>query len=309
MNRGIYIVANDKVIDNAIALINSIRDRDADIPIFLIPFNEQYQKVASVLKQKHKVEIFPDLEFIEKFTQRVGEIFDREYLATPNKMRKFVQWFGPLDEFLYIDTDIIVFEKVGDILNYLSEYEFICCDYHYKKRKLADVFNSNIRELGIFSDRELEDVFNSGFWASKKGIFTEAQLYELLKECAQHREYFDFTYKTTDQPILNYIILKTTQKRLNIVKISDKEPGSWAGSQHFTEKDRILYDGENRLRYLHWAGTPMIPGGAYRDLWEYYRYLGETKPPQVVSPQSKQPSQWEKFILQLKRQIKKAIGR
>lgn len=208
MNRGIYIVANDKVLDNAIALLNSIRDREPDIPVFLIPFNEQYTKVATILKQKHNVNLFPDLDFVEKFTQKVAEIFDREFLNNPNKMRKFVQWFGPLDEFIYIDTDIIVFEKVAEVLDYLSEYEFICCDYHYKKRKLADVFSNIVVKQNIFTESELADVFNSGFWASKKGIFTETQLDELLKECAQHREYFDFTYKTTDQPILNYIILK-----------------------------------------------------------------------------------------------------
>jgi hypothetical protein len=307
MNRGIYIVANDKVLDNAIALLNSIRYHDPDVPVFLIPFNDQYKKVAQILKQKHHVEVFPNLDFVEKFTQKVAEIFDRDFLNNPNKMRKFVQWFGPLDEFLYIDTDIIVFEKIIDILNYLDKYEFICCDYHYKKRKLADVFSTAIQEQEIFSDRELEDVFNSGFWASKKGIFSESQLYELLQECASHREYFDFSYKTTDQPILNYIILKSTEKRLNLVKISDNEPGSWAGSRHFIEKEHILYDGEYRLRYLHWAGTPMTIGGAYRELWEYYRYLGEEKPPQEILPPP-QKSQWQKFITQVKQQLKKAIG-
>jgi hypothetical protein len=306
MNRGIYIVANDKVLENAIALLNSIRDREPAIPVFLIPFNEQYTKVATILKQKHNVNLFPNLEFVEKFTQKVAEIFDRDFLNNPNKMRKFVQWFGPLDEFIYIDTDIIVFEKVSEVLDYLSQYEFVCCDYHYKKRKLADIFSNVVLEQKIFTESQLEDVFNSGFWASKKGIFTEAQLYELLQECARHREYFDFTYKTTDQPILNYIILKSTQKRLNLVKISDKEPGSWAGSRHFTEKEHILYDGENPLRYLHWAGMPMIPGGAYRELWEYYRYLGETKPSPVdLSSQPK--NAWEKIITQFQQKLKKIL--
>ncbi|NJK48167.1 methionine synthase [Candidatus Gracilibacteria bacterium] len=308
MNRGIYIVANDKVLENAIALLNSIRYYDPDVTIFLIPFNEQYQEVANILKQKHNVEVFPDLELIARITKRVGEIFDRDFLSTPNKMRKLVQWFGPLDEFLYIDTDILVFEKISDILNYLSEYEFICCDYHYKKRKLIDIFSPLVKEKEIFSDRELEDVFNSGFWASKKGIFSEEKLYELLTECAQNREYFDFSSKTTDQPILNYLILKSTQKRLNLVKISDKESGSWAGSKHFIEKKHILYDGDKRLRYLHWAGMPMVAGGAYRELWEYYRYLGENKPLQIASP-PQQKSQWENLIARLKKQIKKAIGK
>ena len=294
MNRGIYIVANDKVSENAIALVKSIRYHDPDVRIVLVPFNEQYHEVLGTLAEQ-KVEIFPDLEFVDKFTQKIAEIFDRDFLALPNKMRKFVLWFGPLDEFLYIDTDIIVFEKIVDTLNYLSQYEFISCDYHYKNRKLADIFSPVVIEQNLFSEEALQDVFNSGFWASKKGIFSEEELYGILTECSQHREYFDFSSKTTDQPILNYTILKSTQKRFNLVKLSDDEAGSWAGSRHFVEKDHILYDGEKPLRYLHWAGTPMVAGGMYRELWEYYRYLGETKPPAVSAP-IKSNSFWQKFV-------------
>ena len=302
MTRGIYIVANDKVIDNAIALLNSIRYYDGDVPIFLIPFNDQYRNVAQTLQQRHNVKLFPDLEFVEQFTQTIASIFDRNFLALPNKMRKLVQWFGPLDKFLYIDTDIIVFEKIAQVLEYLHEFDFICCDYHHSGRSLADIFSPLVREKGIFSDQQLEDVFNSGFWASKKGIFSESELYNLLKECSQHREYFDFSQKTTDQPILNYIILKSTQKRLNLVKLSQGEPGSWAGSKHFQQKDHILYDKDKPLKYLHWAGTPMKPDAPYRELWEYYRYLGETKPPQTIESKNHKTN-WQQIINKIRNKL------
>ena len=301
MNRGIYIVANDKVIDNAIALLNSIRVYDPQVAIYLVPFDQNYQKIADILGQKHDVKLFPDLEFIEDFTQKIGEIFDRDFLVLPNKLRKFALWFGPLDKFIYIDTDIVVFQKLSAVLDYLDDYEFLCCDYHSKKRKIKDIFSEFVIEKAIFSKPQLEDVFNSGFWASKKGIFSESRLYQLLKECAEHREYFDFSSKTTDQPLLNYVILKSTQKRLNLVKIHDNEPGSWAGSTHFQERDRILYDGEQPLRYVHWAGTPMRSGGPYRELWEYYRYLGESKPPNLSSPPE---NQWRKFAQKVKKYLK-----
>jgi hypothetical protein len=294
MARGIYLVANDKVMENAIALLKSIRYYDAEIPVCLVPFNENYHKVGAALA-KQRVELFPNLEFIDNFTNKIAKIFDRDFLALPNKMRKFALWFGPFDEFLYLDTDIIVFEKIANILDYLAHFEFICCDYHYKNRRLADIFSPLILEKKIFTEAELQDVFNSGFWASKKGIFSEKELYELLTECAQHREYFDFSAKTTDQPILNYIILKSTKNRLNLVKLPDKEPGSWAGSKHFQRRDNILYDSNKPLRYLHWAGTPMVAGGAYREIWEYYRYLGEAKPASISLP-SKQQNWWQKLI-------------
>ena len=50
MTRGIYITANDKVADHAIALLNSIRAYDTETPVVLIPYDENYHEVASILK-------------------------------------------------------------------------------------------------------------------------------------------------------------------------------------------------------------------------------------------------------------------
>lgn len=277
MRRGIYIVANDQVQENAIALVNSLRYYNSEVPIFLIPFNEQYHQVATVLSQLHHVQVFPNLDVIEQLTQRVSEIFDRDFLALPNKMRKFAVWFGPLEEFLYIDTDIIVFEDIVETLNILSEVDFFCCDYHHAGEKLRNIFSPAVKEQQIFSEAELQDVFNSGFWGSRKGVITESQLDEILQDCSLHKDYFDFTQNVTDQPILNYLVLKLIPKRCNLVRISDEEPGSWAGSRHFQEKDYILYDRGKRLKYLHWAGVSIKPGCPYWKLWKHYRYLHQEK--------------------------------
>lgn len=279
MDRGIYIVANDRVMENSIALLNSIRCYDQEVPVFLIPFNDAYYKVADTLTRLHKVQIYPDLELVDKFTRRIGEIFDRDFLALPNKMRKLVTWFGPLDEFIYIDTDIIVFEKIADNLDKLSEVDFFCCDYHHASEKLRNIFSPLVKEQQIFTEEQLQDVFNSGFWASRKGAITEQQMDDTLRECSMHREYFDFSQGVTDQPILNYLVLKLIPKRCNLVKIPGGGPGSWAGSRNFQNLDYVLYDQGKRLQYLHWAGTPIKPGGSYWELWEHYRYLHEGKPP------------------------------
>jgi len=273
MNRGIYIVANNKVIENAIALLNSIRCYNQEVPIFLIPFNDDYDQILEILNKLHGVKLFPEMKFIHQFTEKIADIFDRDFLALPYKMRKLAVWFGPLDEFIYIDTDIIVFEDIAANLNKLSEVDFFCCDYHHVNEKLRNIFSPLVKENQIFNNQELEDVFNSGFWASRKGIITEQQMYDILRECSQHREYFDFTQNVTDQPILNYLVLKLINKRYNLVKTTEREPGSWAGSQHFQEQDYILYDQGKRLKYLHWAGISIKSGCPYWKLWKHYRYL------------------------------------
>ncbi len=279
MNRGIYIVGNDRVMENAIALLNSIRRYDQDVTVYLIPFNDDYQQIAEILTTVHNVQIFPDLDLLSQFTQKIGEIFPQDFLALPNKMRKLVAWFGPLDEFIYIDTDIIVFEKIADNLDKLAEFDFICCDYHHKSEGLRNVFSPMVRENNIFTESQLQDVFNSGFFASKKGAITEQMMEDTLRECAIHKEYFDFSCGVTDQPILNYLILKLIDKRCNLVRVTGGEAGSWAGSPHFQEKNFILFDNTQQLKYVHWAGMKMKPGTPYYKLWEHYRHLHEPKRP------------------------------
>ena len=296
MNCGIYIIANDRVEENAIALLESIKLYDRDTPIVLIPYDDNYQKIARLLNKSYGVTLYPDLPFIERLSQKLYDIFGKDFFARPNQFRKQACWFGEFDRFLYIDTDIVVFEKIIDNLNYLDEWDFICCDYQHKGG-IKNVFTSKVIEENIFSKSELQDIFNGGFWASKKNLISELDLYQTFAECAAHPEYFDFSQKTSDQPIINYMILKSIQKRLNLVRLTDNEPGSWAGSSHFIAKNNILYDCDKPLKYLHWAGIPMIPGGAYRETWEYYRYLNDTKPTQ-------KQTFWQQAIAKIKSQIK-----
>ena len=302
--RGVYIVANDKVQENAIALISSLRRYDPDIPVYLIPFNQDYRTVADRLSE-YQVALFPDLGFLDQLTQQIGEIFPRDFLALPNKMRKLAAWFGPLDEFLYIDTDILFFTPVSDTLAYLDQADFIWCDYHFK-RGLEDVFSNVVREQNLFSAEALGDVFNSGLWGSRKSALSLEQLYQVLADCAAHREYFDFSSGTTDQPIMNYLVLKTIPRRLNIVKANLGEPGSWGGSPHFEQRGEQLFDGDRPLRYLHWAGTPMRAGGPYRSLWEHYRYLNDPEgKAQALDQQSADPSKLFNLKARVKDQLKK----
>lgn len=297
MKRGIYITGNDKVLEHSIAFLNSLRHWDKETPITLIPYDENYHKIADYLQHHYQVKVYEDLAFIQRLSQQLYDIFGQNFFARPNQFRKQACWFGEYDEFLYIDTDIVVFEKIIDNLNYLNTYDFLCCDYQYKAG-IKNVFTPKVIEENIFTSTELQDIFNGGFWASKKGLLTEKDLYESFRECAQYPEYFDFSQKTSDQPIINYMILKRIKKRFNIVKRENKAPGNWAGSPHFISKDHVLFDPkvDQPLQYLHWAGFRIQPQCPYWDIWKHYRYLNH----QGIIPSDaeltpKKPSFWQKI--------------
>jgi hypothetical protein len=183
MTRGIYITANDRVTEQAIALLNSIRYYDKETPITLIPYDDNYHNIAQLLADKYNVSVYPDLEFIERISLNLYNIFGKDFFARPNQFRKQACWYGEYDEFLYIDTDIVVFDKIVDNLNYFSDYDFLCFDYQYKAG-IKNVFTEKVIEEGVFTTEELQDLFNGGFWASKKNLLTEDEIYETFKECA-----------------------------------------------------------------------------------------------------------------------------
>lgn len=301
MSRGIYITANDKVMEQAIALLNSIRLYDSDTPIVMIPYDDKYSAIASLLTSSYGVQVYEDLEFIERLSKRLQQTFGERFFARPNQFRKQACWFGPFDEFLYIDTDIVVFEKIADNLNYLADYDFICCDYQHKGG-IKNVFSQKVIQDKIFTREELKDIFNGGFWASKKNLISEETLYETFTECASHPEYFDFSQKTSDQPIINYMLLKRIPRRFNIVRRPGGAPGNWAGSPHFQRGGNILIDPtiNQPLQYLHWAGIRIEPGCPYWDIWEHYRYLNESNPTPISSTQTNK-NIWQQIADKIKR--------
>ncbi|MEL4894125.1 Npun_R2821/Npun_R2822 family protein [Crocosphaera sp. Alani8] len=279
MTRGIYITANDKVIEQAIALLKSIRCYDKNTPVVLIPYDDNYQIIAKKLNEDFGVTVYPDLEFIERLSIKLQSVFGEDFFARPNQFRKQACWFGEFDEFLYIDTDIVVFKKIVDDLDYFTDYDFICYDYQHKAG-IRNVFSQKIVDDKVFTESELKGMFNGGFWASKKGLISEEKIYQIFEECAANIDYFDFTYKTSDQPIINYMILKNIQRRFNLAHEADKNPGNWAGTGHFRQEGYQLIDPSNNqnLHYLHWAGIKIKPGCPYWDIWKHYRYLGENAP-------------------------------
>jgi len=308
MSRGIYITANDRVMDQAIALLNSLRLYDPDTPIMLIPYDDNYQAIAQLLAQAYGVQVYPDLDFIHRIADNLHTIFGGEFFARPNQFRKQACWFGPFDEFLYIDTDVVVFEKLSNNFKYLAEHDFICCDYQHLGG-IKNVFSPHVVEAKVFTEADTKDIFNSGFWGSKKNIFSEQDLYDTFAECAAHPEYFDFSEKVSDQPILNFILLKRIPRRFNIVRRPEKAPGNWAGSPQFQQQGHILIDPavNQPLQFLHWAGIHIQPGCPYWEIWEHYRNLNPAIPPAAI-PAPPKPNQWETTLRTVKKQVRKIFN-
>ncbi len=274
MTSGLYFLVDDSAIDQSIALINSIRAWDAETPIAMIPYREPYKLAATTLTRLPGVSLYDDKRRLHRLDRNVRLLFGQGFFPRPENLRKQMCWFGPFDEFLYLDADIVVFEPIIAMTGYLTAADFVCySDQHLSG--IEHVFRPGIRKAGLFTDDDLSDVFNAGFWGGRRGVIDEDQLYEHLEECARDKAHLDRSHGGSDQPVFNYMVLRHIPRRVNVFKQQIDAPRMWAGSAGLVWRNQCLFDPQAKqpVKFLHWAGIRLEPGAPYWEVWEYFRHL------------------------------------
>lgn len=274
MTNGIYIVANDNVYDQLIALLNSIEANcGQDTQICLIPYNDKIDRIQQEIAHRKNIQQFQDSASIAKWEKFITEFHKLYYAYSPEDMhkglpkrtnalgmhRRYCAFDGPFEKFIYIDCDTLLFQPVDFIFSMLDEWDFITHDFQRKtseKRGEVGHFYQQFSDQ-YPSEAQLLDRFHcSGFWASKRGAIDSDDLQYFLQEL-ESSDIAVFKTDLFEQIILNYMTLKKNLKLYNFTldQTSDRFTGSCITSRHFEEKDHILYDHDKRLTYLHYMGV------------------------------------------------------
>lgn len=271
MNKGIYILASNGVLNSLVALLNSIESNySSEIPICIIPYNDQMDLIEKEIQKRKNVFLFDDPKSIgrwEAFFQKLHQL----YLAYPyenltqkktlvlNMYRKCCAFDGPFDRFLYIDCDTLVFQPLDYLFEKLDEYDCVSHDF----QRLTSIRKNEVsRFYQIFKDdylseAELATQFHcGGFWGYDKGKITSDDLDDFYQDMVKGdmkifaQDFFD------DTPVLNYMNLKKGLKLYNVTvdKASEYNTGSCVTSRHFEERNQIMYDRGKKLTYLHYMG-------------------------------------------------------
>lgn len=272
--RGVYILANDRVIDQTLALLNSLRRNDPHTPVCLIPYDAEIGLCLRLLSDFYGVRLFPRLRSLARLNTLIRQTFGAGLVPRANNLRKHACWLGPYDEFLYLDTDILVFERISGMLDHLSEFDFVCCDDQHRSG-LAHVFSPSAVADGFVEAGAAGEIFNAGLWGARRELVSEPGLRRSVRRCSAAPRYLDLSRGGSDQPFTNYLVLGHTRRRLNLYRDLAGEPRMWAGTPGLiAEGDRVVDPAVDRpLRFLHWAGTPRTPGTPYYEIWRHYREL------------------------------------
>ncbi|MEG4285824.1 sugar transferase [Microcoleus sp. A006_D1] len=298
---GICTLANDTVSDQLIALLNSIEViLGSNIPVCIYPFDEDVQQIQAEIARRPNVFMYEDIASIQrwdKFMEAAApERLNRQKFRLYGAHRRFCAFDGPFEKFIYMDADTLAMNSLDAVFDKLNESDFVVYDfqftaptkvYNFLSPKLLQIFDQN---------RINSEIFCSGFYGSKQGLF-ERDTREWLLSQLQSGEAEILYAGAGEQPLLNYMVMKTGMNSYNFAySLPDGEKtGCSVTSKHFQARDNILYDKGNRLTYIHYIGVQpdlirRVCAGEniefpYRDLFLHYRYLREpSKRPIFTEP-------------------------
>lgn len=316
MTFGICTLGNDAVLDQVIALLNSIEAQlGTEMPVCIYPYDENVSALKAAIAPRPQVTLYDDRESLETWQNYAKAVWathptaQQEWLASSGNPyhrigthHRMCAFDGPFDEFIYMDADTLLMGDITPIRERLQSYDWVVYDFQYKDP--SHVFNvKSPRLYEVFPQTQVErDIFCSGWFAAKRHTF-DIDRREWLLTQLRHGEGEILYPMSVDQSVLNYMVLRSGLKSCNLAfdLPAAARTGCCVTSKHFTEADNVLYDKGNRLTYLHYIGVSSkcfkgICAGdnievPYRDIFLHYRYLNtpEQRPQLRGKPKSLKP--------------------
>lgn len=297
---GICTLANDRIYDQLIALLNSIEViMGKDFPVCVYPYDDNTEKIGIEIAKRPQVQLYNDFKSIEKWDNFAKSAWDTHPNAKERWLkagsssyhrfgthRRYCAFDAPFDRFLYMDGDTLLMQDITPIFEKINDYDCIVYDFQYKDiTHVYDVSSAKLKQ--VFSEERLKkEIFCSGFYASKKDLFSEEKREFLIANLKKNDA--EILYPMApDQTLINYMMMKSDFSIYNLALNlpSDQKTGNSVTSSHFIAKNNLLYDKEIKLTYLHYIGissqifTRICKGEnidfPYRDIFLYYRYLHE----------------------------------
>ena len=326
---GICTLANDRIYDQLIALLNSIEvNGGKDLPVCVYPYDDNIERIRAEIAQRPNVQLFDNRDVIDLWDNFAKSAWEphptakERWLKAGSKgyhrfgtHRRYCAFDGPFDRFIYMDGDTLLMSPLDRVFAQLDNYD--CVVYDFQHKDITHVYEvTSPKLLEIFSQERLnQEIFCSGFYGSKKGLFDEERRNWLIEQLRAGEAEIVYPM-AVDQPLLNYMMMRSNFSIYNLALQLPKEErtGCCVTSPHFQALDNILYDQGKRLTYLHYIGlssslfTRLCSGEnldfPYRDIFLHYRYLYEPsqRPIFTGSPKPYQPPTptfWQKVTRKL----------
>ncbi|WP_392480326.1 Npun_R2821/Npun_R2822 family protein [Nostoc sp. C110] len=314
---GIYTLANDVVFDQLVALLNSIEvNVSADIPICIIPYNDQLDLVRKEINNRKNVILFDNWDVIqhwEEFAHQVWAAHPREKdtkLSRPSwykshLQRKFVAFEGIFDKFVFYDGDSLAMKPLNNVIDKLETSDFVFDDWeHLKDRAVAALNISVIEKTGLYTEADIRPQLHcSSFFGSKRGLFTVKDI-EIMKEqliTQKEVEWINGHGWWDDSFLFNYMTLRCDRPLFNFTLSPNGEDrtGNCANADPFVNINNVLYNQDglkpiHRIHYMSYSSRDFAQLSQGQDVnicyaneFLHYRFLKQPEQrPKQLKPAS-----------------------
>ena len=268
-SRAIAIVANDKVMHWLLAFLESWKATNANLPVYLIPYDENVAQTRRVA-DAYGV-IFADVDYVT-----LDSLAKRLYPLAWNKrnrLRKLLSLTLPLDEVVYFDVDIVLFRDLAPVLGLLEPG---VTDFIVVAETFDYVYNDAAEQLDYLRGAML---FNDGFFITSRNILAIEDFHTAM---AEDEKTFDRVRQRGGlyaQPLVNFVVHR---KRLKIRALPDLMPGLSPQSYHKAERIDFRSDGPydewgEPITFIHWPGVSRPSTLAFDRAWHEYERAGRAR--------------------------------
>jgi hypothetical protein len=271
---GVFVLANDRVVDWFSAFVASFREYSLYLPLRLIPFDEQSSRCESLVRQAGG-EVYRDDAAFERL-ERVGRMLEIGKTATgPHWFRRFVAFDGPFDAFAYLDCRMLVLADVSGFAAAACSHDVPLVHYD---AVINQVYNDGPVRTS-FCRQGLGHGFSSNIWASRKGLFSLEQMEAAGKELVAVRD--QMNPRNTDQFFLNYLCDSHGLRACHIADLDSRLAHSaWANDRGaiYEDADGIWRKWDfgglqhrRQMLFLHWAGIRLHPAMPHFSIYRRFR--------------------------------------
>jgi hypothetical protein len=267
---GVYCLANDLVLEWALALFESLREYAPELPVRVVPYDERQDALARRLAEAgHGYLDHPEIEALHRLGRRFypGDEF------AARGFRKLAAFSGPFERFFLLDSDVLALSPLAelaaaveraqpDLVHFDTDPEQV-----YRAGPLRDALVAAGRARG----------FNAGLLIGRRGSLDSARMEAAFGDLGA--DWRDHLVPNAEQPFLN---LYADRAGLRLAPahelVADACSTCWPAVGRIERagdawrlRDSGRWDEGWRLLFAHWAGHRLSPAMPNRAVWESFR--------------------------------------
>ncbi|QGM95125.1 hypothetical protein F7D13_14420 [Methylocystis rosea] len=261
---GVAIVGNDKIIDWLLPFLESYRDTNSGLPLYLIPYDDNVSMTrrAAEIYGAHYVGEEPTE--IDKLSH---ELYPGIFNTNRRRLRKLQALALPLDEVAYVDVDVILFRDFTPLFGRLDKgkTEFIVASPSFEY-----VYNDRREHYPFLKDALL---FNDGFWVTSNQYLKLSDFMDTIRDDAVIFHDVRKRGQLFAQPLVNFVTHRRGLKielLPNVIAGASHESFYKAPGVEFKNGKPVDYEGKE-IYFAHWAGATALPkNGVFDEAWTHY---------------------------------------